>query len=292
METSTSLHSFWQRWSIQVCIFAILAVTVSIRRLLWRPPLPKSSPKPTTTNYPIIGDLGFFRERWDWWRRAMAQSSTGSFSYHIGRNTVVGVSGEKGRKLFFDSKDLGFSEGYAVLFGQAPEYQGPEGEEGFSKWFSGRLLEMLRVQNIEKILPAMLGDARKAMERIASSKDGICDPYDVIYKLVFLVNMRTVGCKEIADDEQLMRKVLSLYETIEESSTATGIIFPWLLTPSKIKRTYAGGRLYMIFNNIAKERKKLEKEIDDPLQFLLNKGDDMQKIIAVRFPSIILLGIN
>lgn len=146
---------------------------------------------------------------------------------------------------------------------------------------------MLKQHNLMKVLPQMLHDAQTTIESIASNLNGLCDPYDVIYKLVFLINMRTVGCKEIADNRELMVKVLHFYEMIEESSTATGIIFPWLLTPSKIKRTYAGGRLYMIFNNIAKERKKAGKEVDDPLQFLLDKGDQMDKIIAVgTIPSI------
>jgi hypothetical protein len=179
-----------------------------------------------------------------------------------------------------------------VLFGQAPEHSGPEATEGFDKWFSIRLLEMLKQHNLVKVLPQMLNDARRTMDSITASPDAMCDPYDVIYKLVFLINMRTVGCKEIADNKDLLVKVLHFYEMIEESSTATGIIFPWLLTPSKIKRTYAGGRLYMIFNNIAKERTRAGKEVDDPLQFLLDKGDQMDKIIAVStipyIPSLVL----
>jgi hypothetical protein len=194
----------------------------------------------------------------------------------------VGVSGAAGRKLFFESKDLGLTEGYAVLFGQAPKYnESTELEEGFDKWFSGRLLEMLRPQTLNRALPVMLRDVRGTMERIATAELGLCDPYDVIYKLVFLVNMRTVGCKEIADDPKLLRKVLHFYEMIEESATATGIIFPWLLTPAKVRRTYAGARLYMIFNGIARERRRLGKEVDDPLQMLLNRGDSIEKIIAV-----------
>ena len=170
-----------------------------------------------------------------------------------------------------------------MLFGQAPSYnQDTEQEEGFDKWFGGRLLEMLRPQTLSRALPVMLRDVRGTMEQIASSgKDGLCDPYDVIYKLVFLVNMRTVGCKEIADDPKLLRKVLHFYEMIEESATATGIIFPWLLTPAKLRRTYAGARLYMIFSGIARERTRLGKEVDDPLQMLLNRGDSIEKIIAV-----------
>ena len=270
MSLPSTIHAIWQRWSIPLS-------------LLSRPPIPPTAPKPTSTNLPILGDPGFFRRRWDWWLRCTSASPTGHFTYNIGRNTAVGVSGIAGRKFFFESKDLGLSEGYAVLFGQAPSYnQETELEDGFDKWFSGRLTEMLRPQTLARTLPIMMRDVRGVMDRIATeNKDGLCDPYDVIYKLVFLVNMRTVGCKEIADDPKLLRQVLHFYEMIEESATATGIVFPWLLTPAKIRRTYAGARLYMIFNGIARERRRLEKEVDDPLQVLLNRGDSIEKIIAV-----------
>jgi hypothetical protein len=282
MSIPTSIAALSDRYPLPLSLLFLATLCIALHRLLSRPTLPAHAPVLTTTNLPLLGDINFFLRRWTWWLKSMSASPTGHFTYNIGSYTAVGVSGPTGRKLFFDSKDLGLSEGYAVLFGQTPDYNRSEEQtEGFDKWFSGRLLEMLKLPNLSKILAVMMADARAVMEEIALSKNGMCDPYDVIYKLVFLVNMRTVGCKEVADDPALLRRVLHFYEMIEESSTATGIIFPWLLTPAKIKRTYAGARLYMIFNNIAKERKKLEKEIDDPLQFLLNKGDGIDKIIAV-----------
>jgi hypothetical protein len=111
MEISTTAHEFYQRFSIQILALILVALSIFLQRLLSRPSLPTSSPKPTSTNRPIIGDIGFFTARWTWWNKSVAQSSTGNFSYHLGKHAIVGVSGEKGRKLFFDSKDLGFSEG-------------------------------------------------------------------------------------------------------------------------------------------------------------------------------------
>jgi hypothetical protein len=286
MATPTSIATIWHQSPLALALIILTTIAYTIHRLTLRATLPAKAPTLTTSNLPLLGDINFFRRRWTWWKSCMAASSTGSFSYNIGHHTAVGLSGAAGRKLFFDSKELGFGEGYAVLFGQAPDTNlADTSGEGFDKWFSSRLLEMLKVPNLARTLPAMMADARGVMDWIAGSKDGMCDPFDVIYKLVFLVNMRTVGCKEVADDPKLLRKVLHFYEMVEDSSTATGIIFPWLPTPAKIKRTYAGARLYMIFNSIAKERKTLEKEVDDPLQFLLNKGDGIDKIIAVSSPS-------
>lgn len=93
--------------------------------------------------------------------------------------------------------------------------------------------------------------------------------------------MRTVGCNEIADDPTLLAKTLSLFETIEHSATPTGIIFPWLPTLAKLKRTVAGGRLYMIFQQIVNKRKRTGKRENDALQFMIDQGDDVVKIISV-----------
>ena len=93
--------------------------------------------------------------------------------------------------------------------------------------------------------------------------------------------MRTVGCNEVANDPILLAKTLSYFETIQQSGTPAGVIVPWLPTLAKLKRTYAGARLYMLFQSIINERKKMGKRDDDPLQFMIDQGDDVVKIIGV-----------
>jgi len=63
------------------------------------------------------------------------------------------------------------------------------------------------------------------------------------------------------------------------------ILFPWFPSLAVIKRTIAGTRLYMILNNIVSERQETGNKRDDPLQFLIDQGDDMGRIIEVRYPS-------
>jgi hypothetical protein len=41
----------------------------------------------------------------------------------------------------------------------------------------------------------------------------------------------------------------------------------------------------MILNSIVSERQKTGLKRDDPLQFLIDQGDDMGRIIEVRHPS-------
>ena len=76
-----------------------------------RAPFPAKSPPAIKGNYPVVGGLGFFGKRWEFFRTAMANSASGNFSFHVGKMHVVGVSGLAGRQAFFESKQLGFAEG-------------------------------------------------------------------------------------------------------------------------------------------------------------------------------------
>ena len=95
--------------------FGILSILVFVLvQLSWRPRFPKSAPMLVRENFPILGALRFFTARWDFYRHGISQSKTGNFSFYVGNNAIVGLSGDKGRKLFFESKALGFTEGYLV----------------------------------------------------------------------------------------------------------------------------------------------------------------------------------
>jgi hypothetical protein len=130
-------------------------------------------------------------------------------------------------------------------------------------------------------LSQLIADTNSKLKDIESSPGGITDPFDSVYKIVFQLTIRTVGCNEIANDPRLQAKTLGFFETIEQSATPAGVIFPWLPTPAKLKRTYAGGSLYMMFQGIVNERKRTRKREEDALQFMLDQGDDVTMIIRV-----------
>jgi hypothetical protein len=93
--------------------FGILSIIVFVLlQLSWRPKFPKRAPKLVRENFPVLGALRFFTARWDFYRHGVSQSKTGNFSFYVGKNQIVGISGDKGRKLFFESKALGLAEGY------------------------------------------------------------------------------------------------------------------------------------------------------------------------------------
>ena len=130
-------------------------------------------------------------------------------------------------------------------------------------------------------LPTLLSDVRGRLEELATSSPGATDPFDSIFKIVFLLTMRAVGATEIADDRKKLDTTLSLFQTIEQSATSSQIMFPWLPSPALLRRFIAGTRMYMMFQKIVKGRQETGGGEDDALQYLLDQGDDMGKIISV-----------
>jgi len=273
-------------FTLAVLIGSIAVLGSACFYLFSRPPFPKNAPAHTSETWPVLGALPFFTERWTFFQRAIAHSQTGNFSFYAGQWPVVGVSGQESRKVFFEHRGLGFAEGYAALLGGQPQVkesgdpsQGDNGgDSGFSNYFNKRLINMLKGPQLRQNLPQLLKDARSNLDALGS--EGLTDPFDSIYRMVYQFTMRTVACNEIANDPVLREKTLKLYETIEGTATPLTIMYPWLPLPAKFKRLYAGARLYTIFKGVVDERNKNGFRDDDGLQYLMDQGDNITQIIT------------
>lgn len=271
---------------------AFLSVAILATAYLYafkRPSLPKNAPPLVSEAWPIIGSMQFFTQRWEFFQRQMAHSPTGNFTFFAGDKPVIGMSGDESRRLFFESKHLGFTEGYGALLGGSPVVSkkvnaaNDEGQtDDFSNYFAKRLIAMLKGPTLARGLPQLLEDVRSRIHDLAAQEVKTTDPFDSIYALVFQVTMRTVACVEIAGDMKMLKRVLDLFETIESTATPLSIMYSWMPWPSKFRRTYAGAQLYMIFKNIIDKRAKEGRREDDTLQYLIDQGDDVTKIITVR----------
>lgn len=112
--TMLSVFQNFQDYPISAIISLSAVITLSIIYVFILSPQHHSSskaPKPVREGYPIIGALRFFTARWDFFQHARSQTSSGNFSFKIGKHFVVGLSGDKGRQVFFENRDLGFQEG-------------------------------------------------------------------------------------------------------------------------------------------------------------------------------------
>ncbi len=282
-----------QTWLATACILLLVAALAVVLDALRRPPFPKTAPQLIHRGaFPVMGMMRFFSRRGDFMHNCIQATRTGNFSFYFGKLQIVGVSGVEGRRTFFESKELNMPKGYAVLFANTPQIDETGSSESplaFNRWFLQTLAVMMRKENFVRNLPLLVGDTQAQLASIVArnngSATGIFDPFDDLYRTVYQLTMRTVGADDIADDPALLRKTLSLFEAIDAASSPSRIVFPWLPTPGHIKRVTAGFRLYMIFKKIADKRRKTGQHGNDALQFLLDGGEDLAKILTVRLFS-------
>ena len=95
--------------AISVVVVVVIALPSEPRRL--GPKEPRLVPE----GYPVVGALRFFTARWDFFQHARRLTPSGNFGFFIGKHPVVGLTGEKGRQAFFESKGVGFGEGYVCM---------------------------------------------------------------------------------------------------------------------------------------------------------------------------------
>lgn len=139
---------------------------------------------------------------------------------------------------------------------------------------------MVKGNRLAEGLPQMLKDVRGMLDGLAANPTQLTDPFDSIYKMVFKVTMRMLACNEIANDDVLLYKTLSLFEDVEAAATPLAIMFPWLPVPAKVKKLYGGIRLYFIFKRVVDERHRQGERGTDALQYLIDQGDSIQDIIS------------
>lgn len=113
--TGGSGQELSQRVALYLISAIILITVLPVYRLLkiYSHEVPTNAPPVAKGNLPFSGAWGFWGARWDWCKSVRDWSPTGNYSFHVGRHHVVGLSGDEGRQVFFDSKELGLVEGYA-----------------------------------------------------------------------------------------------------------------------------------------------------------------------------------
>jgi len=279
---------------------AVLLTAYVVIHTLFIRRIPHNAPPVVSDNLPITGPIGFWTSRWDWFRSKRDASPTGNFTFHAGPNTIVALSGAKSRKLFFESRHLGFAEGYAVLFGSAPKVTAHDDGEGKEddkeNYFHRRFAPMLKYDQFRKRLPTLISDVQEAMDTIRDAPDGLIDPFDSLYRMVYRLTIRLLGPTEMAEDPKMLAESLRMFEMIDGSSTAASIMFPRFPSPAILKRTYGGANLYYMVESIIKKRAASDEKHDDPLQYLQDQGDRTFKIVEFivggLFAGLLNSGIN
>ncbi|KAG9190431.1 hypothetical protein G6011_08519 [Alternaria panax] len=214
---------------------------------------------------------------------------------------VVALSGDKGRQMFFESKDLAFSEDCKLCpIRSTPKSTKDITDEdknlGFDAWFHRRLTSLLKHEQFRHKLPVLIWDTKEALKAIKNDASGRTNLFESLYRIVFRLTIRVAGPTKIAEDPNRLEDVIKMFEMIDRSTTATSVIFPKLPWPAIIQRTYAGARLYIMIDNIIKKRAASDERHDDALQHMLDQGDRavriVEFIVGALFAGLINSGIN
>ncbi|KAI8304013.1 Sterol 14-demethylase [Colletotrichum sp. SAR11_59] len=180
-------------------------------------------------------------------------------------------------------------KGYGALFNATPKIEvSPDQsvEEDFAAKFNRLIVRLLRKEQLCKRLHLLVRDTHDTTKRLAARPSKISDPFEDMYRLVFQLTMRMVGCDEIAEDDALLVKTLRIFEGIDAASTATKVMFPWMPTIGHFRRVYSGAQMYMILERVIKERKARGVDGSDALQYLTDEGYTTVEMVAFIFAKL------
>lgn len=237
---------------------------------------------PHKAGYPIVGSWAFFTQRHNFVDEGIKKFGN-IFSFKILNHEVLAVHGEDARKVFFGTKNLGFQEGYDVLFGGAPQpkeidVKRDDESTGRVEWFTKRISNVLQRERLRTMLPLMLDDLDRAMKKWGTA--GKFDPFEDIYAMVFQLTIRAASCKEVADDPEAVKKVTKLYWDAEKGSTPTSVLLPWFPSAARKRKLKATQDLFMLFKQHVDDRKATGRVEEDPMQSLIDAGDGANDIVV------------
>ncbi|KDQ18007.1 hypothetical protein BOTBODRAFT_29320 [Botryobasidium botryosum FD-172 SS1] len=282
--------SLWTSAALSAGVLAVLYYQLTSR---------KSDGFTHLPGIPFIGSWDFFTKRSDFVRLAIAANKNGGMSkFKLLNHNVVIATQEQGRKFFFSNKSLDFQEGYAVLWGGAPEIRDVVSQDASQaerrSYFVKRLNGFLRRERLGKTVPQLFTDLDNRMNSWPQS--GRANPFDNIYRLVLQMTVRALAVKEIADSPAALEKLSELYWGVEKSTSATSVLLPWFPSRTRRNRKDVTAELYQFLADPINKRKAEGRVEEDAAQFMIEQGDSTENMVmfvmAAIFAGIITTGMN
>ncbi|KAF2272824.1 putative cytochrome P450 [Westerdykella ornata] len=272
--------------------------------LSYTPKVDKRAPAFTSYTVPIIGSWRFYTQKLGFWRDAVNESKNGHFSFWLGKNHIVGVSGEAARKMYLDHRSLHLIKGI-TLIGHGPDFINGRSTVIHDIWkpaFSNnktyaqrRLLDFQKSEQLQKRLPRIKQDARETFEALAKAPSPVTNPAKTCFGLVVRQGSRFMFTDEVADTPSIMATLLKTLPVLQGTSSLHLLSFPWLsyFSPAYWKRRWGRRVLTNIVVPIVNKRmSKDAKPRDDPLQLLIDSGDSKDYITQFMISMLFIVGAN
>ncbi|KAI0052139.1 cytochrome P450 [Auriscalpium vulgare] len=228
----------------------------------------------------ILNLRPFFRTRFDFLNWGFKTTGQSLFQFRLLRNNVVVVSGEQGRKDFFNAKGLDLQEGFRVLSGALPFVQGVTSDLRQQRIASiyKRLANVQKSDRLTELIPEIAADCQVMVE--SWGKSGSVDPFDKIYEIVFQTTVRCLTCSEIANDPEVVARLRRLYDQVDRGTTPATVLFPWFPSPAMVMKLRATKNIYDIVVTAMNVRKQSGVTHNDSLQMLLDAGEEPNMIVG------------
>ncbi|EAU84231.2 hypothetical protein CC1G_08161 [Coprinopsis cinerea okayama7 len=224
----------------------------------------------------FLSIMPFFHQRFDFLDWGFNVTGHHIFRFNLLWNKVTVVSGEAAREAIYTYKGLNLLEAFKFVSGSLPVVK--DANPADLAIVLKRLMELQRNESLSNMIPKLVEDVRQHMERW-STRERI-DPFDEVCELGFHTSVRALAAKEMADDYTFIQKLRKIYDDLDDSTTPTTVLFPWLPSPSMIKKVWSAKKVYDIIVNAINERRMSGIRQDDTLQLLLDHDDSRYTIVS------------
>jgi hypothetical protein len=94
---------------IIVTLAVVTVISLSYIYKIWMPPFPGRAPTLVQEGINVLGPTRWWTNRWEFFNDQIRKHQ--NFSFYVGKNLMIGISGDAARKTFFENKDLSLAHG-------------------------------------------------------------------------------------------------------------------------------------------------------------------------------------
>ncbi|KJA23083.1 hypothetical protein HYPSUDRAFT_201641 [Hypholoma sublateritium FD-334 SS-4] len=246
----------------------------------------------------IVHAWRFFTKRHDFITGKFRRITKDAFEFYVNQHRVVAIRGETMRKIFYNEPNISMIQGHQFLIGAAPSLDDikvtEEKDEDLNAGFMKRLLVVQHKDRVTSLIPDLLQHIDRHFKGLG--KEGLFDPFKEANDIIFETTARLSACRELAENKDAMRKLINVFSALEEGTSPTSILFPWLPNSSRNLRTNATGSLYQILNSYVDGRRNDPEQTSDAIDVFIADGCSNPTIVTtimnILFAGVINTGVN
>ncbi|KAG6918625.1 hypothetical protein DXG01_013036 [Tephrocybe rancida] len=260
---------------------------------------------------PIYHTWLFFKKRYDFIWGNFRRNGRKMFRFRVLHHSVVALTGEEARKIFFSDQSMRLGEGYRLLVGGAPRMEDIDvdsiGGDTEDADFIRRVHLLLQKDRISDMIPVLCDDIHRRLEEWGTK--GSVQPFREVYdvsgqklmsfvvnlsQLAFQTTVRVATCRELAEDTATIGKLAQAFWDFETSTSVVSLLFPWLPSFARRKRHTATITIYGIISQFVGLRRGSQSPSSDAIDILISEGvsDEIIFVLTTVLAGVSNTGMN